>query len=85
MPLYRYNPSGVCCQEIQFEIDEEKKIKQVFFIGGCPGNLSAISKLIQGKPAAEVAELLSGNDCAGKGTSCADQLAQALQQALCQL
>lgn len=84
MPMYCYRTQGVCCQEIHFELDEENKIKQVIFLGGCSGNLLAISKLVQGKPAQEVAALLAGNDCGGKGTSCADQFAQALQQALLQ-
>lgn len=84
MPAYCYRTQGVCCQEIHFELDEENKIRQVVFLGGCTGNLLAISKLVKGKPAAEIADLLAGNDCGGKGTSCADQFAQALKQALLQ-
>lgn len=84
MKSYQYKTAGVCCQEIYFELDEENKIRQVIFLGGCAGNLLAISKLVKGKPAAEIADLLSGNDCAGRGTSCADQFAHALKQALLQ-
>lgn len=81
MAFYSYKTSGVCSSEIQFEI-KDGKVHHVQFIGGCPGNLQAISKLVEGADAAEVARLLAGNDCGGKGTSCADQLALALQAAL---
>ena len=81
MAFYSYKTSGVCSSEIQFEI-KDGKIYHVQFIGGCPGNLQAISKLVEGAEAAKVASLLAGNDCGGKGTSCADQLALALQAAL---
>ena len=81
MAVYSYKTSGVCSSEIQFEI-KDGKVYQVRFIGGCPGNLQAISKLVEGAEASQVAALLAGNDCGGKGTSCADQLALALQAAL---
>ena len=81
MAFYSYKTSGVCSSEIQFEI-KDGKVYHVQFIGGCPGNLQAIGKLVEGKDAAQVASLLAGNDCGGKGTSCADQLALALQSAL---
>ena len=81
MAVYSYKTSGVCSQEIQFEI-KDGKVYHVQFIGGCPGNLQAISKLVEGADAAQVARLLAGNDCGGKGTSCADQLALAIQEAL---
>ena len=81
MAFYNYKTSGVCSSEIQFEI-KDGKIHHVQFIGGCPGNLQAISKLVEGGDASAVAKLLAGNDCGGRGTSCADQLALALQAAL---
>lgn len=52
------------------------------FIGGCPGNTVAISKLVEGTNAQRVVDLLKGNDCDGKGTSCADQLARGVEKAL---
>ena len=82
MAFYKYQTMGVCSQEIRFEIDEQGRLHQVCFIGGCPGNLSAISKLTEGADAAKIAALLSGNDCGGRGTSCADQLARAIGAAL---
>lgn len=81
MKHFSFTPQGVCTKNISFDI-EDGKIFNVKFIGGCMGNLSAISKLINGKNAQEIASILNGNDCRGKGTSCADQLAKAIFQAL---
>lgn len=82
MAFYSFKTAGVCSQEIQFEIDEQGKVHQVTFIGGCPGNLAAIGKLVEGTDAKQTAEILKGNDCGGRGTSCADQLSKALTEAL---
>ena len=65
--------------EIELEGDV---IKDVVFTGGCNGNLKAIGRLVEGKPAAEVADILRGNQCQMRGTSCADQLAKAIDQEL---
>lgn len=81
MQSYSYNTSGVCSKAITFSIDDGK-IHDIKFYGGCPGNLLAISKLLEGTDAKRVVELLKGNDCGGRGTSCADQLAIAVEQAL---
>ena len=81
MKNFSYKPQGVCTQNISFTIDNGN-IYKVQFIGGCAGNLSAISKLVEGKNAKEIASILKNNDCRGKGTSCADQLAKAIEQAL---
>ena len=82
MASFSYPTMGVCSQEIQFEIDEKGALHNVRFIGGCPGNLLAIGKLVEGADAAQIARILKGNDCGGRGTSCADQLAHAIEQAL---
>ena len=76
-----FNPRGVCAMKIDFDI-EDGKLYNVKFIGGCNGNLKAIGKLVEGKDAKEVAEILRGNDCNMKGTSCADQLARAIDEKL---
>lgn len=83
MQEYTYRPSGVCSRQISFGI-EDGRLHGVRFVGGCPGNLAAISKLLEGADARQTAALLRGNDCGGKGTSCADQLAIAVEQALAQ-
>lgn len=81
MPSFSYAPRGVCSQQINFDI-KDGKLHNVKFFGGCPGNLLAIGKLVEGMEAQKVVDLLKGNDCGGKGTSCADQLAKAIEQAI---
>ena len=81
MKKFNYVPQGVCSTNISFNIDDGR-IYNVKFDGGCMGNLQAISKLVEGKRAEEIADILRGNDCRGKGTSCADQLAKAIDEAL---
>lgn len=78
-----FKPRRVCSQMIHIDLsDDGKTIEQVTFDGGCQGNLSAISKLVAGRPTAEVAEILKGNVCGPRGTSCADQFSAALLQAM---
>lgn len=76
--MFTYATKGVCSRKITFNI-VDGKLHNVQFEGGCPGNLLAIGKLVEGKDALEIAELLAGNDCRGRGTSCADQLSQAIK------
>ena len=78
---YTYRTRGTCATEINFDI-ENGKLYNVRFTNGCNGNLKAVSKLVEGKDAKEIAELLSGNTCGMKSTSCADQLARAIEKAL---
>jgi uncharacterized protein (TIGR03905 family) len=53
-------------------------------MGGCQGNLAAIGKLLEGTDAKATADILRGNTCGMKPTSCTDQLAQAIDAALAQ-
>lgn len=78
---YSYIPRGVCSTKLDFEI-EEGIVKNVQFRGGCNGNLKAISTLVEGMPVEEVTKKLSGISCGMKSTSCTDQLAAALKQAM---
>ena len=78
--MYNYIPERVCSRAIQVDLDGDK-VSYVNFIGGCEGNLKAIGKLVQGMTVDEVAAVLEGNDCRGRGTSCADQLVIALREA----
>lgn len=78
--MYEYRTSGTCSTKINFDIDSEGKVHNVSFERGCPGNLKAISKLVEGMDAKKVIELLEGNTCGFKKTSCADQLAKALKE-----
>ena len=81
MNHYTYIPKKVCSREINFDL-EDGKIYNLSFAIGCTGNLKAIGKLLEGHEAAEAIRLLKGNDCGGRGTSCADQLSLALEAAL---
>lgn len=74
----KYTPAGVCTQEINFDLSEDGKIYNLKFTRGCPGNLSAISKLLEGADAKHAAEVLLNNKCGPRPTSCADQLARAI-------
>lgn len=78
---YTYKTKGTCSREISFEL-ENGVVKNVSFLGGCNGNLKGISKLVQGQSAEHIIETLEGTKCGFKSTSCPDQLATALKEAL---
>lgn len=83
MKHFEYLPSPmVCCKKIAFDIDDEKKIYNLVFTGGCNGNLKAIAKLCEGQQAEQIIVLLQGNTCGMRNTSCADQLTKAISSAL---
>lgn len=77
---YTYTTSMVCSQEIKFHI-EGNIITNIRFIGGCNGNLKAISKLVDGFTVEQIEEKLKGNTCGRRPTSCADQLCIAVREA----
>ncbi len=82
MKHYDYTPKGVCSRAIHIDLDDTGTIIEgVSFEGGCNGNLKAIGKLVEGRPVAEVEEILAGNTCGIRDTSCADQLSIALSEA----
>lgn len=74
-----FTTQGVCATEIIFELDNGT-VKRLEFVGGCPGNLTAISKLVEGMPVSEVIRKLKGVQCGENDTSCVDQLAIALDE-----
>ena len=76
--MYRYKTRGTCSQEILFDIEDDL-IKEVQFVKGCMGNTAGVARLCENRPVDEVIALLEGIDCGGRGTSCPDQLAQALK------
>ena len=77
----KYKTKGVCSQEIQFEI-KYGKINNVDFIGGCDGNTTGVARLVEGMEVEEVIHRLEGIQCGFRGTSCPDQLAHALKEAV---
>ena len=78
---YSYATTGTCSVRIDFDMDENEKVTNIVFTGGCNGNLKAISKLVDGMSADEIEEKLLGNTCGPRPTSCADQLAKAVRLA----
>ena len=77
---YVYYPQGVCSMEIHFRLDGNV-VSDISFIGGCNGNLKAISKLLEGQTVEYIEQKLKGNTCGRRPTSCADQLAIAVRKA----
>ena len=77
---YSYRTKGVCSMQINFSLNGDV-VTDVQFIGGCNGNLKAISKLVNGMTVEQIEGYLKGNTCGYKPTSCADQLAIAVRQA----
>ena len=73
-----YKPKGICAQGIEFEV-RDGRVYDVTFAGGCRGNLQAIGKLVDGMLVEDVIAKVRGIDCRG-GTSCTDQLADALEE-----
>lgn len=79
---FDFTPHGVCSRNIHVVLtDDGNTIQEVSFLGGCDGNLKAIGKLLEGASVDTTIELLAGNTCGRKDTSCADQLTRALRQA----
>ena len=78
---YEYKTKGTCSQRIYFDI-EDGKVKNVQFLGGCNGNLKGMASLVDGMDVNEVIARLEGTTCGMKSTSCPDQLAKALREAI---
>ncbi len=76
-----YQCTGTCSKVIEVSVDGDV-IKSVRFYGGCPGNTQGVAALAKGMRVKDVIERLKGIDCGGRGTSCPDQLAHALEQFL---
>ena len=77
---HEYKTQSVCAQLITFDLNGDV-VTNIKFLGGCNGNLKAISKLVDGWTVGQIEEKLKGNTCGMRPTSCADQLARAVRQA----
>ena len=77
--IYQYEPKGVCSMQMNIEVEGEI-IKSVQIIGGCAGNTKGVSVLVEGMNINDAIKKLKGIDCRGRGTSCPDQLAIALEK-----
>ncbi len=79
--VYKYKTKGTCSRTIEFELNDGV-VGNVRFEGGCNGNLKGIASLVNGMKAQDVIDRCSGISCGFKSTSCPDQLAKALKEAL---
>lgn len=77
----QYKTNGVCSRLINFDI-VDNKVKNVEFIGGCAGNAQGVARLIEGMDVNEAIRRMEGIRCGARNTSCPDQLARALREAL---
>ena len=75
--MFIYKTHGTCSTHIELEITDGI-ITHCKIINGCRGNTQGVAKLVTGRNAEEVAQLLEGTQCRG-GTSCPDQLAKAIR------
>lgn len=78
---YTYIPRGVCSRMIEIEIEDDTII-DCKFLGGCSGNTQGVARLVKGMDVYDAIDKLEGIDCGGRGTSCPDQLAKALNEAV---
>ena len=78
---YRYKTKGVCSRSITLEI-EDGRVQHVQFEGGCNGNTQGVARLVEGMEAEEAVRRLSGIRCGNKASSCPDQLAEAIREAM---
>ncbi len=77
---YQYKTKGTCSQAITFDVKDDGTLTDVQFIGGCDGNTTGISSLVEGMKVDNVIQKLQGIRCGYKPTSCPDQLATALMK-----
>ena len=77
-----YMTHGTCSRQIDFDLDDNGCIHNLSFTGGCNGNLKGIGRLCEGMKAEDVASRVEGTRCGLKSTSCPDQLAKAIREAL---
>ena len=81
MRTIEYRPSGICAAHITIVLDDEDRVQDLSFLGGCDGNHKGLNALVKGMKADEAIERLSGITCGPRSTSCPDQVACALKQA----
>ncbi|MEA5050167.1 MAG: TIGR03905 family TSCPD domain-containing protein [Oscillospiraceae bacterium] len=79
--VYKRKNKGTCSLSTTVELDGDV-IRSIRFEGGCNGNLKGIASLCEGQKAQDVIGRLKGTRCGMKATSCPDQLALALEEAL---
>ena len=76
-----YQTQGTCSKAINYEV-KDGVVTACQIVGGCPGNTQGVARLLEGMTIEEAVSRLSGIRCGFKNTSCPDQLAEALSQAI---
>ena len=76
-----YKTQGTCSRGIIIDVENDV-ITSCRFIGGCAGNTQGVGALVKGMNVNEAIERLKGIKCGFRPTSCPDQLATALLEAL---
>lgn len=79
--IIEYKTHGTCSRMVTVEV-EDGVILSCKFSGGCAGNTQGVSALVTGMGVTDAIKKLKGIRCGFKTTSCPDQLALALEEAL---
>lgn len=82
---YQHKNRGVCSISITVTLNDDATIAEVSVLGGCNGNLKGIMSLLKGMNAEDAIARLEGIRCGSRPTSCPDQIAHALREALAQM
>lgn len=78
---YNYKTENTCSKEIEFELNDNVVTNVKFLGGGCPGNLQALPRLVDGMTVEQIEDKIGGVICGFRGTSCANELAKAVRKA----
>ena len=81
MRTIEFEPKGICAKQITVVLDDQDRVQDLSFVGGCDGNHKGLTALVKGMRADEVIDRLSGIRCGFRQSSCPDQVAVALRQA----
>ena len=81
MRTIEFEPKGICARHITIVLDDQDRVQDLSFVGGCDGNHKGLTALVRGMKAQEAIDRLSGIKCGFKQSSCPDQVAVALRQA----
>lgn len=78
---YTRKNKGVCSRSTTVVL-EDNIIKNIEVSGGCDGNLKGVCSLLKGMTATEAITRLRGLTCGDRTSSCPDQIALCIQEAI---
>lgn len=79
---FSFPNKGTCSKQTNFVLNDDHTISSIEVVGGCNGNLKGICQLLKGMKAEDAIERMKGTLCGSKPTSCPDQIAITLEEAL---